>query len=91
MLFNASDEWQPDTLAEHEVIREPMARYLRCKQTEDLPPGTLLLLAISLYSIPRLVRPKTKERIQKLFKRREPPAQLAELPPQVSPEMLKAS
>jgi hypothetical protein len=72
----SDDGWQPESAAEHEALRTAVAVYLRAKQSEDLPPGVILTLAISAYAGKRVSRPRTRERllilwmrIQSLFKR----------------------
>ena len=59
----ADDGWQPDNEAEHVGLKTSVAAYLRAKNSDDLPPGLVLAMAVSAYSGKRLTRPKTKDRL----------------------------
>ena len=62
MVFHGNGEWQPDNEGEHRALKDSLARYLRFKQSEDLPPGFALALAAGVYAAPRFVRPNTQRR-----------------------------
>lgn len=70
--FFADDGWQPKNAAEHEGLRSAVAAYLRAKNSEELPPGAILTLAISAYAGERITRPKTKEKLLLLWLRIRP-------------------
>lgn len=86
-IFRAAEEWRPDTPEEHNNLKRAVAAYLRFKQTEDLPPGMALAVAVGSFAVPRLMRPNTKAALgsyiqsaKKLLKR-ESPAEIPAVPP----------
>lgn len=88
-LFQAPDEWRPDSDDEGKALKNAVAGYLRHKQTEDLPPGMTLALAVGSFAIPRFMRPKTRETIRSTVeklrsKRQAAPAAFAAPVPQVA-------
>lgn len=62
------DEWRPvidetSGIDEKKNLEEAFADYMEAKGLEDIPPNIALVLAISFYAIPRLMKPKTKNRV----------------------------
>jgi hypothetical protein len=62
-------EWDPDSEDEHRSIKVPLTEYLRQKGTVDLTPGQMLAFAITAYSLKRVQKPTTKERLGLLWHR----------------------
>lgn len=65
-VFAGNGEWLPESDAEHVALRGAMATYLRHKQTDDLPPGLALSLALATYGARRFSKPNTLTRIRML-------------------------
>jgi hypothetical protein len=63
-IFAGNGEWLPDNDAEHIALRGALATYLRHKQTDDLPPGLALSLALATYGAKRVSKPNTLSRIR---------------------------
>jgi hypothetical protein len=65
-IFAGNGEWLPESEAEHLAIKQSVAAYLRHKQSEDLPPGWALALALAGYGAGRIAKPNTQKRIAAL-------------------------
>ena len=62
------DEWRPvidetSGIDEKRNLEEAFADYMEAKGLEDIPPNIALVLAVSFYVVPRLGKPKTKNRV----------------------------
>lgn len=63
-VFAGNGEWLPESDAEHVALRGALATYLRHKQTDDLPPGLALSLALATYGARRFSKPNTLTRLR---------------------------
>ena len=63
------EEWKPLKneelgLDESDVMNQACVNYCKAKGVRDIPPGWALVIALSMYSLPRLNKPKTSNRIK---------------------------
>jgi hypothetical protein len=65
MLFG--DEWNPRTPQEREMVVDAIKRYYAEKGMMDIPPGWMLVIIISTYSLPRLAHPNTGGKLKRIF------------------------
>ena len=63
-VFSADGEWLPENDSEHVALKTSLATYLRHKQSDDLPPGPAMALALATYSAKRLTKPRTMTRLR---------------------------
>lgn len=63
-IFNGNGEWLPENDGEHVALRGAVATYLRHKNSDDLPPGLALALAVGTFGAKRISRPNTAMRIR---------------------------
>jgi hypothetical protein len=63
-IFSANGEWLPESDGEHVALRGAVASYLRHKNSDDLPPGLALALAIATYGAKRVSKPNTQTKIR---------------------------
>ena len=63
-VFAGNGEWLPESDAEHVALRGALATYLRHKNTDDLPPGLALSLALATYGARRFSKPNTLTRLR---------------------------
>jgi hypothetical protein len=57
-------EWQPESEEEKKSVVLPLAAYYKSKDVSDLPPGVLLAVVVGAYSIRRLPKPGTSNKIK---------------------------
>lgn len=62
-------DWEPSN-DERTQITQATIRYCEANAVEDLPPNIALVLAVSIYAIPRINLPSTKERFALLLGRK---------------------
>lgn len=75
-VFDA-EEWQPSSEREKSFVVDSIAKYLESQQITEPPPWAMALIALGMYSAPRLARPKTKAKLQEIFgKKKAKPAEL---------------
>lgn len=58
---------EPNRPGEREVVCVHLAKYLETKQMVDLPPGAMVVLMMTLYSIPRLREENTRNVLKKAW------------------------
>lgn len=68
------DEWKPivDPVTgkdEPVAMTNAFAKYFHMKGMSDFPPGAMVLLAISMYALPRLTKDQTKKNLGNFAKR----------------------
>lgn len=63
-VFSANGEWLPESDGEHIALRGAVASYLRHKNSDDLPPGLALALAVATYGAKRVSKPNTQTKIR---------------------------
>ena len=63
-IFSANGEWLPESDGEHVALRGAVASYLRFKNSDDLPPGLALSLAVATYGAKRVSKPNTQTKIR---------------------------
>lgn len=59
------DEWKPDQPEEQHGLEIAATAYFKAKGIGELSPGWVLLGAVAAYSIPRLQRPATAEKLDR--------------------------
>lgn len=70
-LIIGGDDWKPgkspinDQIDENALLNDAWTNYLHSKGVEDVPPGFALVFAMFIYSAPRFMQQRTKERIGK--------------------------
>lgn len=64
-MLLGGDEWMPEG-DEHTNLVNAAEAYFRAKQFKDVPPGLALTIAVAGYVAPRLSKPKTLSRLEKL-------------------------
>lgn len=66
MLFGS--DWAPvidkkTGIDENHAITHATAVYFESKEIKDIPPGCMLAMVLSMYALPRLARPTTKQKL----------------------------
>lgn len=64
LLFG--DEWEPETKAEAENLKNSFKNYYDARGVPNIPPEFGLVVALSAYSIPRLTKENTQTKLQKV-------------------------
>ncbi len=60
---------QTEAIDENKLISDAYTQYLKAKDIEQMPPGIILIGALSLYLIPRFMEEKVQEKIGSKIKR----------------------
>lgn len=69
LAMGLGPEWMPRKPAsdkepdERAMVVSSLAKYFESRKVEDIPPGLMLTLVISIYALPRITQPSTKSKL----------------------------
>lgn len=58
------EEWKPSNSAEREMVVSAIAAYFKSKDVKDVPPALMLSFVVLAYSLPRLTKPNTSNKLK---------------------------
>jgi len=61
------EEWKPKTPDERNFVVTALANYYKTTGVKEISPKMALIIAVSVYSLPRFSEPKTRDKMKMLF------------------------